>query len=143
MCRTLGEPGRRIHGEKQFYEEHRAWLAQSGLSLWIHRSEGFEAPRGSHRGPAPAGIRQHRDGAHLRCVDRHDCNSEEPRGAPASEGSMMTTDKKNEGADDIRLMLAYLCVATEAEASLERSVQILDRFNLTDAEIARVCGSAV
>ena len=50
--------------------------------------------------------------------------------------------KKNE-EDDIRLMLAYLCIATEAEASLERSVQILDRFSLSDAEIAKVCGAAV
>jgi len=39
------------------------------------------------------------------------------------------------------LMLAYLCVAKEAEASLERKVQILDRFGLSDAEIAHVCGS--
>lgn len=43
----------------------------------------------------------------------------------------------------IRLMLAYLCIATEKEASLERKVEILDRFNLTDAEIAKVCKSAV
>ena len=42
-----------------------------------------------------------------------------------------------------RLMLAYLCVAKEAEASLERKVQILDRFDLTDGEIARVCGVVV
>lgn len=42
-----------------------------------------------------------------------------------------------------RLMLAYLCVAKEAEASLVRKVQILDRFDLADGEIARVCGVAV
>jgi hypothetical protein len=40
-------------------------------------------------------------------------------------------------------MLAYLCVATEKEASIERKVEILDRFNLTDTEIATVCKSAV
>lgn len=42
-----------------------------------------------------------------------------------------------------RLMLAYLCVSKEAEASLVRKVQILDRFDLADEEIARVCGVAV
>jgi hypothetical protein len=42
-----------------------------------------------------------------------------------------------------RLMLAYLCIATEKEASLERKVEILDKFGLTDSEIARICGSAV
>jgi hypothetical protein len=36
-------------------------------------------------------------------------------------------------------MLAYLCVAQEAEASLARKVQILDRFGLPDNEIAKVC----
>ena len=41
------------------------------------------------------------------------------------------------------LMLAYLCIATESEASLERKIQILDRFQLPDGTIARVCGSAV
>lgn len=40
----------------------------------------------------------------------------------------------------IRLMLGYLCIANEAEASMARKVQILDRFGLSDAEIARVCG---
>lgn len=39
----------------------------------------------------------------------------------------------------IRLMLAYLCIAKEAEASLPRKVEILDRFDLSDAEIATVC----
>lgn len=43
----------------------------------------------------------------------------------------------------VSLMLAYLCVATEKEASIERKVEILDRFGLTDAEIAKVCKSAV
>jgi hypothetical protein len=45
--------------------------------------------------------------------------------------------------DSVRLMLAYLCIATEKEASIERKVEILDRFDLTDTEIARVCKSAV
>lgn len=43
----------------------------------------------------------------------------------------------------MRLMLGYLCITTEAEASLERKVEILDRFNLTDAEIAKICGGAI
>jgi hypothetical protein len=49
--------------------------------------------------------------------------------------------KKEENGKDstIRLMLAYLCVAKEAEASLVRKVEILDRFDLSDSEIARVC----
>jgi hypothetical protein len=42
-----------------------------------------------------------------------------------------------------RLMLAYLCIATEKEASLERKVEILDKFGLTDSEIAKVCSSAI
>lgn len=45
--------------------------------------------------------------------------------------------------DSVRLMLAYLCMSTEAEASLERKVQILDRFSLKDLEIAKVCGCSV
>ncbi len=40
----------------------------------------------------------------------------------------------------VRLMLGYLCVANEAEASLPRKVQVLDRFDLADAEIAAICG---
>ena len=46
-------------------------------------------------------------------------------------------------ATTTRLMLAYLCVANEGEANLARKVQILDRFDLPDEEIARVCGVAV
>ena len=55
------------------------------------------------------------------------------------------TSMKSEGSsnDPIRLMLAYLCVATEKEASLDRKVEILDRFALDDKQIATVCGSAV
>jgi hypothetical protein len=52
----------------------------------------------------------------------------------------MRADKEN---NSITLMLAYLCVATEAEASIVRKVQILDRFDLTDTQIATVCGAAV
>ena len=45
-----------------------------------------------------------------------------------------------ERKDPSRLMLAYLCVATESrDASLPSKVDILDRFDLSDAEIAKVC----
>jgi len=48
--------------------------------------------------------------------------------------------KEKNGEDNtIRLMLAYLCVAKEAEASIVRKVEILDRFGLSVSEIARVC----
>ena len=43
----------------------------------------------------------------------------------------------------VRLMLAFLCIATESEAGLVRKVEILDRFELTDREIAKVCGCTV
>jgi hypothetical protein len=45
--------------------------------------------------------------------------------------------------NSVCLMLAYLCVATEREASLETKVGILRRFDLSNIEIARVCGSKV
>lgn len=45
-----------------------------------------------------------------------------------------------EGKNTIRLMLGYLCIVNEAEASLVRKVQILDRFGLDDKEIAKICG---
>lgn len=45
----------------------------------------------------------------------------------------------NNGDPAIRLMLGYLCIANEAEASLVRKIEILDRFDLTDAEIATIC----
>jgi len=54
--------------------------------------------------------------------------------------------EKNEGERNVdanrstRLMLGYLCIANEAEASLVRKVQILDRFELPDLEIAQICG---
>lgn len=43
----------------------------------------------------------------------------------------------------IYLMLGYLCVANEAEASLERKVEILDRFDLKDDEISKICNRSV
>jgi len=49
----------------------------------------------------------------------------------------------NNGDDTVRLMLGYLCISNEAEASLVRKVQILDRFSLQDKEIASICGSSV
>ena len=55
---------------------------------------------------------------------------------------MTDNDEDNTKADATRLMLAYLCIATEKEASLERKVEILDRFDLSTAEISKVCGSA-
>jgi hypothetical protein len=48
-------------------------------------------------------------------------------------------DDKSVDAASVKLMLAYLCVAKEAEASLIRKVEILDRFGLSDNEIAKVC----
>ena len=53
---------------------------------------------------------------------------------------MNSTSSPGDSAS-MRLMLAYLCVATEKESSLERKVEILDRFQLSDGEIATVCGS--
>jgi hypothetical protein len=43
----------------------------------------------------------------------------------------------------IKLMLGYLCIANESEASLVRKVQILDLFDLQDSEIAQICGTTV
>lgn len=42
----------------------------------------------------------------------------------------------------IKLMLGYLCIANEAEASLVRKVEILDRFSLSDQEIATICSAS-
>jgi hypothetical protein len=39
------------------------------------------------------------------------------------------------------LMLAYLCI--KGENGLNQQVEILDRFGLTDAQIAQICGAAV
>jgi hypothetical protein len=41
--------------------------------------------------------------------------------------------------DIIKLMLGYLCVATEPEASLVRKVEILDRFGLSSEDITIIC----
>jgi len=49
----------------------------------------------------------------------------------------------NNDDNSIRLMLAYLCVSKESEASFVRKVQILDRFTLNDSEIAKVCNISV
>ena len=49
-------------------------------------------------------------------------------------------DESMNADKSIRLMLGYLCIANEAEASLIRKVQILDRFELPDVEIAQICG---
>lgn len=43
----------------------------------------------------------------------------------------------------IMMMLGYLCVSTEIESSLPRKVQILDRFDLSDKDIAKICGCTV
>jgi hypothetical protein len=51
--------------------------------------------------------------------------------------------RPKDSPDPLRLMLAYLCIATEREASLETKVGILTRFDLTNIEIARVCGSKI
>ena len=55
----------------------------------------------------------------------------------------MNMKSKADPPEAIRLMLAYLCIATEKEASLERKVEILDKFDLTDSEIAKVCSGAI
>lgn len=39
------------------------------------------------------------------------------------------------------LMLAYLCI--KDEDGLNKQVEILDRFNLNDNQIAQVCGAVV
>lgn len=43
----------------------------------------------------------------------------------------------------VRLMLAYLCVLNQMTASLAVQVEILDRFGLTDEEIAKVLAKTV
>jgi hypothetical protein len=52
--------------------------------------------------------------------------------------------KINEKSDQtIQLMLGYLCISTEIEASLVRKVQILDRFKIEDKMIAQICGCSI
>ncbi len=53
----------------------------------------------------------------------------------------MNNDLEARGRSQL-LMLAYLCVSKESEASLVRKVQILDRFDLDDVDIAIVCGAS-
>jgi len=53
----------------------------------------------------------------------------------------MNSKDSSKGPDSTTLMLGYLCIATEKEASLDRKVEILDRFGLSDTEIARICKS--
>ena len=58
----------------------------------------------------------------------------------------MSANKNNDNEspeNTIINMLAYLCIAKESEASLVRKVDILDRFDLSDAAIARICDSLV
>jgi len=43
----------------------------------------------------------------------------------------------------VRLMLGYLCVSRDTEASLASKVEILDRFKLPDSEISAICGANV
>ncbi len=43
----------------------------------------------------------------------------------------------------MKLMLAYLCISKEAEASLIRKVEILDRFDLSDLDISTVCNRSI
>jgi hypothetical protein len=55
-------------------------------------------------------------------------------------GDVIVKPKKVDEESATRLMLGYLCIATEAEASLVRKVQILDKFDFSDWEISRICG---
>ncbi|MGH7497130.1 MAG: hypothetical protein ACREOO_32670 [bacterium] len=55
----------------------------------------------------------------------------------------MKEERINNEDSAIRLMLGYLCIANEAEASLVRKVEILDRFGLLDKEIAAICACAL
>jgi len=48
--------------------------------------------------------------------------------------------EKEQNEKNIQLMLGYLCISTEIEASLVRKVQILDRFKMGDKMIAQICG---
>jgi len=59
---------------------------------------------------------------------------------------MKEEKKTGENKEELRqaiLMLGYLCIASESEASLARKVQILDRFNLKAPDIAKICGHSV
>lgn len=39
----------------------------------------------------------------------------------------------------VPLMLGYLCISTEKDSNLIRKVEILDKFQLIDDEIAIIC----
>jgi hypothetical protein len=74
----------------------------------------------------------------------HTRNSRGKKDRPKTQES--GAEKMSTEADSlqaVRLMLAYLCAATEKEASLERKVEILDKFKLTDKEISTICGGAL
>ena len=49
--------------------------------------------------------------------------------------------KKKQISEDrqVPLMLAFLCVASEPDATINRKVQILDRFGLSDDELSLIC----
>lgn len=49
------------------------------------------------------------------------------------------TKKQIPESRQLAMMLGYLCVATEKDANLIRKVEILDRFSLTDDELALIC----
>jgi hypothetical protein len=52
--------------------------------------------------------------------------------------------KATEKSDRTQLMLAYLCIASQGrDASLPARVDILDRFDLPDADIAKICKCSV
>lgn len=60
----------------------------------------------------------------------------------------MKPDKKerlnDEDSGPVRLMLAYLCTATlDKEATLTTKVEVLNRFGLSNLDIATVCASTV
>lgn len=48
--------------------------------------------------------------------------------------------KSDDQNDKIQMMLGYLCISTEIEASLVRKVEILDKFDLEDSKIAIILG---
>lgn len=51
--------------------------------------------------------------------------------------------KQDNSNDVIVMMLGYLCVSTEIESSLSRKVEILDKFDIVDGKIAKICGVSV
>lgn len=42
-------------------------------------------------------------------------------------------------ARKITLMLGYLCISFEKDANILRKVEILDRFGLSDEDLALIC----